>query len=74
MSEFGAYVFGALVLVAPGLILWSLPLTARYLLALPFAVMTADPRLGRLVERLGLCGIPEEFAPPAEIAALAGLG
>jgi membrane glycosyltransferase len=67
---FGAIVCGALAAVAPTLLLWSLPLTAGYLLAIPFAVVTADVRLGRLLARIGLCGIPEDFAPPPEIAAV----
>ena len=35
------------LLIAPAVFWWSLPLTAGYLLAIPFAVVTADPRLGR---------------------------
>ena len=57
--------------LAPGMILWSLPLTAGYFLAIPFAVATADPRLGAAMERLGLCAIPEEIDTPPIIAALA---
>ena len=49
---------------------WSLPLTAGYLLAIPFAVLTADPGLGRALQRLGVCGIPEDFDPPAEVEAV----
>ena len=32
-------------LIAPAVFWWSLPLTAGYLLAIPFAVLTADPAL-----------------------------
>jgi membrane glycosyltransferase len=67
---FGSVVCGALLALAPRLLLFSLPLTAGYLLAIPFAVLTADPRLGRMLQRLGLCGIPEDFAVPPEIAAV----
>ena len=49
---------------------WSLPLTAGYLVAIPFAVLTASPALGRFFQKLGLCGIPEDFSPPAEIKAI----
>ena len=49
---------------------WSLPLTAGYLLAIPFAVVTADPGVGRALQRLGLCGIPEDFAAPADVKAV----
>ena len=58
---FGAIVCGALLVIAPAVLWWSLPLTAGYLLAVPFAVLTADPRVGRALQWLGLCGIPEDF-------------
>jgi membrane glycosyltransferase len=69
---FGVVVCGALLTIVPAVFWWSLPLTAGYLLAIPFAVLTADPRLGRALQRLGLCGIPEDFAPPAEVTAVMG--
>ena len=53
-------------LIAPAVLWWSLPLTAGYLLAIPFAVLTADPALGRALKRLGLCGIPRTSAPPGD--------
>ena len=49
---------------------WSLPLTLGYLVAMPFAVVTAAPWVGRLFQRLGLCGIPEDFDPPKEVVAV----
>jgi membrane glycosyltransferase len=67
---FGVVVCGALIVIAPAVFWWSLPLTAGYLLAIPFAVLTADPRVGRALQRLDLCGIPEDFDPPAEINAV----
>jgi membrane glycosyltransferase len=69
---FGVVVCGLLWLVSPAVLHWSLPLTAGYLLASPVAVLTASPALGRLLERLGLCGIPEDFAPPKEVSAVMG--
>jgi len=71
---FGVIVCGALIAIAPALFWWSLPLTAGYLLAIPFAVVTAEPHLGRLLQKLGICGIPEDFAPPAEVTAVMGNG
>jgi membrane glycosyltransferase len=71
---FGVIVCGALLLVAPPVFWWSLPLTAGYLLAVPFAVLTADPRFGRFLQWLGLCGIPEDFDTPAEVRAVMGSG
>jgi membrane glycosyltransferase len=67
---FGAAVCTALVVVTPAVFWWSLPLTSGYLLAIPFAIVTADPRVGRWFQALGLCGIPEDFDPPAEVVAV----
>lgn len=67
---FGLYVCGSLLLISPTVLLWSLPLTAGYLLAIPFAMLTASPALGAWFMRVGLCGIPEDFDPPAELAAI----
>jgi membrane glycosyltransferase len=67
---FGLYIFGSLALLSPAVLLWSLPLTAGYLLAIPFAVLTASPTLGAVFVRTGLCGIPEDFDPPAVLAAI----
>ncbi|WP_186419581.1 glucans biosynthesis glucosyltransferase MdoH [Bosea sp. CS1GBMeth4] len=69
---FGLYVVGTLALLSPTVLIWSLPLTAGYLLAIPFAMLTAAPALGALLVRAGLCGIPEDFHPPAEIVAIQG--
>ncbi len=67
---FGLVLLAFALALAPGVILWSLPLTAGYFLAIPFAVATADPRLGVAMERMGLCAIPEELKMPPIIAAL----
>jgi membrane glycosyltransferase len=67
---FGIVICGALLPISPAVLLWSLPLTAGYLLAVPFAVFTAHPEFGRFLQRIGLCGIPEDFDPPPEIEAL----
>jgi membrane glycosyltransferase len=71
---FGVLVCGSLLAVSPAVLLWSLPLTAGYLLAVPFAVLTAHPALGRVLQRLGLCGVPEDFATPGEVNAVTGNG
>lgn len=67
---FGLTVLVPLYVIAPAVALWSLPLTAGYLLAIPFAVATASPALGRYMRRHGIAAIPEDFAPPREIAVL----
>jgi membrane glycosyltransferase len=67
---FGIVVCGAMLAVEPAVLWWSLPLTAGYLAAIPFAVVTAAPAVGRALNAAGLCGIPEDFDPPPEIKAL----
>ncbi|MFA5957942.1 glucans biosynthesis glucosyltransferase MdoH [Hyphomicrobium sp.] len=67
---FGLSLYFALAAISPALLLWSLPLTAGYLLAIPFAVFTASPGVGRFFRRYGIAGVPEDFAPPIEIRAL----
>lgn len=64
---FGMVVCGALIAINPTVFWWSLPLTAGYILAVPFAILTASPALGRLLQRSGLAGIPEDFDAPAEV-------
>ena len=67
---FGVIVCGALLVLSPTVLLWSLPLTAGYMLAIPFTVMTASPALGRFMRRHGIAGIPEDFAAPPELRAV----
>ncbi|AWB22257.1 glucans biosynthesis glucosyltransferase MdoH [Methylobacterium currus] len=70
VTLFGIVVCGALALVSPVLLAWSLPLTLGSLLAVPFCVLTAAPGTGRAMVRVGLCATREEIAPPWEIARL----
>jgi membrane glycosyltransferase len=67
---FGVVVCGLMYLVEPAVFWWSLPLTLGYLVAMPFAVVTAAPALGRWFKAMGLCGIPEDFDPPKEVVAV----
>lgn len=67
-TAFGAAVNGILLVVAPGLLPWLLPFTAGWLLCVPLAVLSADPRVGAWCVMRGLCAIPEEQDPPRELA------
>jgi membrane glycosyltransferase len=67
---FGAALCGSLAVLSPATLLWSLPLTLGYLVAVPFAVATADPRLGAWMTARGLCALPEEHETPDEIRAV----
>jgi membrane glycosyltransferase len=69
---FGACVCGALQIISPAILVWSLPLTAGYLLAVPFCVLTANPQLGTWMKARGLAGVPEDFETPAEVKAVLG--
>lgn len=68
---FGGFLFVALGLLSPAVLFWSLPMTAGYVLAIPFAMITALPALGAWLERRGLCGIPEDFAVPPVLSVIA---
>ena len=46
---------------APSLIWWSAPLTAGYVLAIPYAMATASVDFGRKLTDARLCALPEEF-------------
>jgi membrane glycosyltransferase len=67
---FGIVLHGALLAIAPALVPWALPFTLGYLVAIPFAVMTASPAFGLWCVRHRLCAVPEERNPPPELAAL----
>jgi membrane glycosyltransferase len=55
------------------LLVASLPLTAGYLLAIPFAVVTARPSFGLWLKQQGLFAIPEERDQPDILRDLDGL-
>lgn len=67
---FGLAVCVPLAILSPATLLWSLPLTLGYVVAIPFVVFTAWPRLGKLLTRIRLFAIPEEFDAPPEIDAM----
>ncbi|MEQ1696930.1 MAG: glucans biosynthesis glucosyltransferase MdoH [Hyphomicrobiaceae bacterium] len=69
---FGVIVCGSLWVISPATLIWSLPLTAGYLLAVPFCVLTANPALGAWMKREGIAGIPEDFDTPNEVAKVLG--
>jgi membrane glycosyltransferase len=71
---FGLLFGTALWRVSPGAIPWALPTLAGSLLAIPFAWVTAWPRLGRWMVRHGLCAIPDDDDPAPEVAALVSPG
>jgi membrane glycosyltransferase len=67
---FGLTLYVSLAVISPPALIWSLPLTLGYVLAIPFVVLTASPAIGGFFRRYGIAGIPEDFAPPLEIRAV----
>ena len=67
---FGIVILGLMATASTALVFWSLPMTAGFILAIPFAMWTANPRNGQLLHRLGVAAIPEEIDTPAIIRAV----
>ncbi|MGE5539377.1 MAG: glucans biosynthesis glucosyltransferase MdoH [Gemmatimonas sp.] len=67
-TGFGVALTAALWALSPTMLAWTSPLIAGYLLAIPFAVITADARVGAAFVRAGINGVPEDFFPPHEIS------
>ncbi|HEY7643742.1 MAG TPA: glucans biosynthesis glucosyltransferase MdoH, partial [Hyphomicrobiales bacterium] len=69
---FGFAILAALSWKAPAVLVWAAPLLAGLILAVPFAVVTASPRFGAFLTRIGLCAIPEERERPRDLQKIAG--
>lgn len=67
---FGVVVLALMAAASVRLALWSLPMTAGFILAIPFAMWTASPGNGLMLRRLGVAAIPEEIDTPAIIRAV----
>jgi membrane glycosyltransferase len=59
-----------LAVATPAAIPYALFIAAGPLLSIPLAVVTASPAVGRALIALGIDRLPEEAAPPPELAAL----
>jgi membrane glycosyltransferase len=58
----GIAVFAAFACAGWRAVLWALPFAGGLLMAIPFAVITADHRVGRWLQRHGIAAVPEEIA------------
>jgi membrane glycosyltransferase len=67
----GCAVLGLLAVTQPAAIPYALFLAGGPALAIPFAMMTAWPRLGSFAARIGIGRLPEETARSAALLALA---
>jgi membrane glycosyltransferase len=64
----GLVLAGATLWIAPGAFWFGLPIYLGLLLAIPLAMATASPALGRTMARAGLCRTPDETWPAAVVA------
>ncbi|MDE1568881.1 glucans biosynthesis glucosyltransferase MdoH [Aquabacter sediminis] len=70
VTAYGLVAGAGAAAISPLLLAYVTPLLAGCWLAIPFAVLSADPRLGRFMVRTGLCALPEEAEPPAILTRL----
>jgi membrane glycosyltransferase len=66
----GAWTLLMLGLTVPSAIPYALFLAGGLLLAIPYAMLTAEPALGHALVEVGFCRLPEETEPPPELRAL----
>ena len=58
----GIAVFSMFACAGGRAVLWAVPFAGGLLVAVPFAVITAERRLGRWLQRHGIAAVPEEIA------------
>lgn len=70
---FGLAIAGLIVLGgAPAALPWAAPALLGLCLAVPFAVLTSHPALGRWCAQVGICAVPEERRAPEVLIAATG--
>jgi membrane glycosyltransferase len=67
---FGFFAVLWLGLAAPAALIGFLPFLSGSILAVPIATITAEPRRGRMLSRVGLWRIPEETNPSDDLRAI----
>jgi membrane glycosyltransferase len=67
---FGLCIVALVAVLVPVALPIALLMCAGYVLSIPFAVLTADPRLGRAMAGAGLCATPEEVAAIPDLVGL----
>ena len=60
---FGILILSLISTGAPAALPWALPYVGGCVIAIPFAIITASPRLGLWLQKHKICGVPEEFSP-----------
>jgi membrane glycosyltransferase len=64
---FGLGWAGVVYWLAPGYLLWMLPIVGALVLAIPISVLSSRVAIGRALRRVRLFVIPEEDDPPREL-------
>lgn len=67
---FGTALAIPIIVMTPQVLPWAAPVLTGLIVAIPFAVVTSMPALGRILQTFGICAIPEEFDRPETLAAL----
>jgi membrane glycosyltransferase len=70
-TVFGCGAIAILAMTHPAAIPYALFLAGGPALSIPFAVITASPGVGRLLQRIGIGRLPEETEPPVALMTLA---
>lgn len=63
-TVFGLVVFAAFASASWTAVLWALPFAGGLLVAIPFCVLSADPRVSAGLRERGLAAVPEELGGP----------
>ena len=66
----GIAAFAALAHGSWGAALWAAPFAGGLPVAIPFCVLTANPRVSSWLRRAGIAAVPEEFLPPPGFSAV----
>ncbi|MBC7801809.1 MAG: glucans biosynthesis glucosyltransferase MdoH, partial [Gemmatimonadaceae bacterium] len=61
-----------LAIVAPPALWWAGPVVLGWVLAVPYACLSASPAFGRWMRAHGLCAVPDEFDPHPILRRLEG--
>jgi membrane glycosyltransferase len=64
-TVFGVAVFGAFASASVAAVLWALPFAGGLLVAIPFCVLSADPRVSAWLRARAIAAVPEELAATA---------
>jgi membrane glycosyltransferase len=67
-TAFGLGLAALLAAKAPSTLPWFAPFLSGPVVSVPFCVLMGSRRISATMQRFGLCAMPEEIAPPRELA------